>query len=82
MLRQLIREPSNRKERRTLAAHGRLEELQPRLVSISIACRFLGVSRSYFYEEFLKRVKTVRVGRRVLVDVASLNALADELIGV
>ena len=81
MFSQPTREPSNRKERRTLAAHNRLEELQPRLVSISTAHRFLGVSRSYFYEEFLKRVKTVRIGRRNLVDVASLNALADELIG-
>jgi hypothetical protein len=75
------RQPSNRKERRTLGAHGRFEELQPRLVSIAVAHRFLGVSRSYFYEEFLKRVKTARVGRRTLVDVVSLNALADELIG-
>lgn len=81
MLSQLIREPSNRKERRTLAEHGRLEELAPRLVSISTAHRFPGISRSYFYEQFIERVRTVRIGRRILVDVASLHALADELIG-
>jgi hypothetical protein len=73
-------EPRNRHER-SLKAYGREEEIRPRLVSIVEACRYLGVSRTTFYQDLLRRVKTVRLGRRNLVELRSLDDLADELIG-
>jgi hypothetical protein len=54
--------------------------LRPRLISIDDGYRYVGVGRSKFYSDFLPRLKTVRVGRRNLVDLGSLDQLVDELL--
>ena len=54
--------------------------LRPRLISIDDGHRYVGVCRSKFYVDFLPRLKTVRIGRRNLIDLASLDRLIDELL--
>jgi hypothetical protein len=54
-------------------------ELRPRYVTIDAACRYAGIGRSKFYREYLGRVRTLRLGRRNLVQLASLDELLDEL---
>jgi len=71
--------PRNPAERRA-AKHKNKHPLRPRFVSILEACDYLNVSRAKFYADLLSRVKTVRVGRRNLIDLESLDALADELL--
>ena len=66
----------NKAQRRRLK-HG--AGLRPRLVSIDAGCHYSGVGRSKFYDDFLPRLKTVRVGRRNLVDLELLDRLIDEL---
>ena len=53
--------------------------LRPRLISIADAYRYAGVGRSKFYADILPKLKTVRIGRRNLIDLASLDDLIDEL---
>ena len=65
----------NRPQRRAKASNER--RLRPRFVSIRDACHYLGVGRSHFYAKLFSRVKTVRVGRRRLVDLSSLDDLGD-----
>jgi hypothetical protein len=67
----------NRAERRR-AKHA--ARLRPRLISIDDGYRYVGVGRSKFYDDFLPRLKTVRVGRRNLIDLESLDRLIDELL--
>jgi hypothetical protein len=54
--------------------------LRPRFVSIQEAADYLGISRATFYKDRLSKVKTVRYGRRNLVDLESLDELADSLL--
>jgi hypothetical protein len=54
--------------------------LRPRFVSIQEAADYLGISRATFYKDHLSKVKTVRNGRRNLVDLESLDELADSLL--
>jgi hypothetical protein len=56
------------------------EQLRPRYVSIRDACRYAGVSHSEFYRSWRRRLKVIAIGkRRVAVELASLDALLDEL---
>jgi hypothetical protein len=66
----------NRAGRRALASNER--RLRPRFVSIKEAADYLGVCRATFYNKHLSKVKTVRNGRRNLVDLESLDRLIDE----
>jgi excisionase family DNA binding protein len=73
----------NRAERRAKASderRPRLRGLRPRFVSIEEAANYLGISRATFYKDHLCKVKTVRCGRRNLVDLESLDELADSLL--
>ena len=71
--------PRTRAERRA-AKHLDQHRLRPRFISIKEACDYLGVSRAKFYVDLLSRVRTVRYGRRNLVDLESLDELADALL--
>jgi hypothetical protein len=56
------------------------ETLRPALVSIRVARRYLGdIGRSTFYQRYLSRVDTVRLGARNLVTVESLDRLIEEI---
>jgi hypothetical protein len=68
----------NRTQRQALASDER--RLRPRFVSIQEAADYLGISRATFYKDRLSKVKTVRYGRRNLVDLESLDELADSLL--
>lgn len=67
----------NRAERRS-AKHA--PTLRPRLISIDDSCCYVGCGRSKFYNDFLPRLRTVKFGRRNLVDIDSLDQLIDELL--
>jgi hypothetical protein len=67
----------NRAQRRARASDE--HRLRPRFVSIGEASDYLGVSRSFFYAKLVAKVRTVRIGRRKVVDVGTLEALADAL---
>jgi hypothetical protein len=69
--------PRNRAERRR-SKHA-APSLRPRYLSITEACRYAGVGRSKFYDDFLARLETLRIGRRNLIELASLDELLDEL---
>jgi hypothetical protein len=68
----------NRAQRQALASDER--RLRPRFVSIQEAADYLGICRATFYKDHLSKVKTVRCGRRNLVDLESLDELADSLL--
>jgi excisionase family DNA binding protein len=70
--------PLNRAERRAAEREERLA-LRPRLVSVQQACRYANVSRSYFYATLLSRVRTIKMGKRLLIEFDSLDELLDEL---
>jgi len=53
--------------------------LRPRYLPIDDACRYAGIGRSKLYKDYLKRLRTLRVGRRHLVELASLDELLDEM---
>jgi len=55
------------------------QQLRPRIISIEDATRYANVSRAKFYEYFMRRVKTVKIGRRRGIELASLDAVLDEL---
>lgn len=46
---------------------------EPLLVDIRIAAQMVGVSSNHFREHILREVKTVTIGRRRLIEVASLK---------
>ncbi|MFD1950671.1 helix-turn-helix domain-containing protein [Sphingomonas arantia] len=49
--------------------------LKPRTIQINDAAAYLSISRSSIYRLIeTKRVRSIKVGRRTLVDVASLDA--------
>jgi hypothetical protein len=54
-------------------------KLRPRLIPIADGYHYAGVGRSTFYTRFLPRVKSVRVGRRHLIELDSLDLLIDDL---
>lgn len=68
----------NRAQRRAEASDER--RIKPRFVSIRDACAYLGCSRSHFYATLLPEVKTIALGKRRLVDFASLEQLGDKLL--
>jgi excisionase family DNA binding protein len=79
---QIMHDKLNRSERRAKASDERRlrpRGLRPRFVSIREAADYLGISRATLYKDYLAKVKTVRIGRRRLVDLDSLDELADEL---
>lgn len=49
-------------------------ELEPRSVSVDVAAKACGVAPNTFRKHVLPHVDTVRIGERVLVLVASLDA--------
>ena len=53
--------------------------LRPRFIPIDDACRYAGIGRSKFYRDFLWRLRTVRIGRRNLIELDSLDELLDQL---
>jgi hypothetical protein len=54
-------------------------QLRPRIISVEDACRYANVSRAQFYAFFMRRVKSVKMGRRRGIELASLDAALDEL---
>ena len=68
----------NRAQLRAKASDER--RLRPRFVSIGDAARYLGCSRSHFYAALLPKVRTIRLGKRRLVDFDSLEQLGDKLL--
>jgi hypothetical protein len=61
-------------------SHNRAGQLRPRLVSLDEAAQYSGVGRTKFYDDFVDRVRTIKVGHRKLVDLDSLDALIDRLL--
>jgi len=53
--------------------------LRPRYVTIDDACRYMGVGRSKFYRDFLRRLRTLRIGKRNLVELDSVDEFLDQL---
>jgi len=72
----------NRAERRAEASdkrRARKRRLRPRFISINQACDYLNCSRSFFYAALYSKVKTVKLGKRTLVDLDSLDEVGDSL---
>jgi hypothetical protein len=69
----------NRAERRAQKHAER--RLRPALISISEAADHIGVARSTFYKDFLPDLETVRIGKRRLVVMESLDRLVAQLRG-
>jgi hypothetical protein len=55
------------------------DQLRPRYISIADAARYTAVSRSHFYNIFMPRVRTIRLGKSRLIELDSLDAVLDEL---
>jgi hypothetical protein len=72
------RPPMNRAERRAAERAERLN-LRPRIVSVEDGARYANVSRAYFYEFFMPRVRTVRMGKRRGIELDSLDEAIDAL---
>jgi hypothetical protein len=54
--------------------------LRPALVSIRVACDYLGgICKSSFYAKYLPRLDMVRLGARNLVTVESLDRLIEAI---
>jgi hypothetical protein len=54
--------------------------LRPAFVSIRVARQYLGdIGRSTFYERYLPRLESVRLGGRHMVTVESLDRLTEAL---
>jgi len=62
-------------------SHDKLDEPaeRPRLLTIDAACRYSGVSRTTLYKSWIPRLRTLHIGKKHLIDRASLDALIDEL---
>jgi hypothetical protein len=67
---------SNRAERRRSKDAGLL---RPRLISIDAGYRYAGCGRSKFYDDLRPHLESVRIGRRRLIVLESLDRLIDEL---
>jgi hypothetical protein len=68
--------PRNRAERRRWR---HVAKLRPRYISIDDGYRYAGIGRSKFYKDFLWRLRTVRIGRRHVIELDSLDELLDQL---
>jgi excisionase family DNA binding protein len=68
----------NRLQRRAIASNK--PRPRPRFVTITEACNYLACSRSYFYDKILSKLKTCYLGKRRLIEFASLEELADKLL--
>jgi len=53
--------------------------LRPAFISVAEAAHYLGVARSTLYKDFLPGLETVRVGKRNLVLLESLDRLVEQL---
>jgi hypothetical protein len=60
-------------------ARAEQQQLRPRIISVEDAARYANVSRAPFYAFFMRRVRTVKMGRRRGIELASLDAVLDEL---
>jgi len=70
----------NRAERRAIdKRRARKRGLRPRFVSINYACEYLNCSRSHFYAALYSKVKKVKLGKRTLVELDSLDEVGDSL---
>ena len=56
--------------------------LKPKLITIRDAADYSGVSRSTFYARFLPRLESIRIGKRRLILLASLDELIERLRGL
>jgi hypothetical protein len=54
-------------------------QLQPRLLSVADACRYVSVSRSEFYETWMPKLQCRRAGKRRLIERDSLDQVISEL---
>jgi hypothetical protein len=52
---------------------------RPALIGIGAAADYLGIARSTFYARFLPDLETVRIGKRRMVVMASLDELVEKL---
>jgi hypothetical protein len=55
------------------------QRLRPALISIGDAAEHIGVARSTFYKDFLPVIESVRLGKRRLVVMESLDQLIEKL---
>ena len=67
----------NRAERRAKASDNR--RVRPRFISINEAHEYLNCSRSYFYSDIYHKINKVKLGRRTLCELDSIDELADSL---
>jgi hypothetical protein len=72
--------PKNEGRAKTYAAHDEpgnpAGHLRPALASIQASCVYMGgVSRAKFYADILPQLETVKLGKRNLVVVASMDRL-------
>ena len=57
-----------------------MDNIEPMLMSVNAACKTLGLGRTSLYALINKGdLDTVKLGRRTLVKVSSLKAVAGEL---
>jgi hypothetical protein len=54
---------------------------ETRLIGMAAAADMLGISRGYFYAHVLPQLKSVRLGRRQLVEVAEVDRFIASLRG-
>jgi excisionase family DNA binding protein len=57
----------------------RERRLRPKFISIKEACEYLNCSRSYFYEDLYSKVRKRQLGKRILLELDSVDELADSL---
>jgi hypothetical protein len=74
--------PSRLQQHPPRLLNGQQDQLRPRYISINAAARYAAVSRSQFYNFFMQRVRTLKLGKSRLVELDSLDAALDELAGV
>jgi len=55
------------------------EQIRPRIISVEDAARYANVSRAQFYAFFMRRVRSVKIGRRRGIELSSLDEVLDEL---
>jgi hypothetical protein len=54
-------------------------KIRPRIVSVEVAALYANVSRTQFYAFFMKRVRSVKIGRRRGIELSSLDEVLDGL---
>jgi len=57
----------------------RERRLRPKFISINEACEYLNCSRSHFYDELYSKVKKRKLGKRTVIELDSVDELADSL---